>query len=84
MITYAKSYTYFLMHIKDVIKMCNTEIGSRVSTENWYQELAAFFYFNILLPVLFLHKNTIAESQFLPILTEVTKCNCSEMSGSLF
>lgn len=81
MITYGKSYTYFLMHIKDTKKMCkackecNTEIASRISTENWYQELAAFFYFNMVIPVLFLHKNTIAESQVPLIPSEVTKYN---------
>lgn len=60
MITLAKSYAYFLMHIKDTIKMCkackecNTETASNVCIENWYQDLAAFFYFNMVLAALFL------------------------------
>lgn len=90
MITYAKSYMYFLMLIKDTIKTCkackecNTEIASRISTESWYRELAVLFYFNMVLRVLFLHNNTIAESQVLAIRSEFAKYNCSETSGSLF
>lgn len=90
MIAYAKSYTYFLMHSKDIIKMCkackeySTAKASRITTKDWYKELAGFFYFNMVLPVPFLHKNTIAKSLVLPVLSEVTKYNGSETFVSLF
>lgn len=90
MITDAKSYMDFLMHIKDPIKTCKackeciTEIASRISTENWYQELAAFFYFNMVIPVLFLHKNTIAEIKVPPYPLRGYKISHLETSGLLF
>lgn len=61
---------FYLMHIDDTIKMCkaceewNTETASRISTENWYQEFAAFsFNFTIMLPNYFLFYRKIPQQK---------------------